>query len=261
LLRDEKSDVRLNIISNLATINDAIGVDLLNQSLLPAIVDSVEDPKWRVRLSIIEFLPILAEQLGKDFFNEKLSDLAMTWLGDNVYTVRRAAAEKLGGLVGIMGEDWALEHMFPKVDRMRVHSSYLQRITALYIIQTLVTKGECSDSILTSNIAPILLNMSTDPIPNVRFTVARILPQMYSTLQQCKLKTADITECCDSCIQELKKMSSDEDRDVRFFSGQVSSHSNKPSTTLRQLYTQHSTYLLCFSVSPIFSSLDLPSRP
>jgi hypothetical protein len=39
-------------------------VDLLSQSLLPAIVDLAEDNKWRVRLAIIEHIPVLAQQLG-----------------------------------------------------------------------------------------------------------------------------------------------------------------------------------------------------
>lgn len=75
LLRDETSQVRLNVISNLDVINSVIGVDLLSQSLLPAIIDLAEDPKWRVRLAIIEHIPMLASQLGCDFFDEKLNTL------------------------------------------------------------------------------------------------------------------------------------------------------------------------------------------
>lgn len=41
-----------------------IGVELLSQSLLPAIVDLAEDSKWRVRMAIIEHIPLLAQQLG-----------------------------------------------------------------------------------------------------------------------------------------------------------------------------------------------------
>ena len=49
-----------------------IGVDLLAQSLLPAIEDLAEDKHWRVRLAIIEYIPLLASQLGADFFEAKL---------------------------------------------------------------------------------------------------------------------------------------------------------------------------------------------
>jgi serine/threonine-protein phosphatase 2A regulatory subunit A len=47
LLRDAASEVRLNLISSLESLNEVIGVDLLSQSLLPAIVDIAQDGKWR----------------------------------------------------------------------------------------------------------------------------------------------------------------------------------------------------------------------
>lgn len=61
-----------------------IGIDLLSQSLLPAIVELAEDKHWRVRLAIIEYIPLLASQLGVDFFDDKLGALCMQWLGDQV---------------------------------------------------------------------------------------------------------------------------------------------------------------------------------
>jgi serine/threonine-protein phosphatase 2A regulatory subunit A len=47
LLRDAASEVRLNLISSLESLNKVIGVDLLSQSLLPAILDLAHDGKWR----------------------------------------------------------------------------------------------------------------------------------------------------------------------------------------------------------------------
>jgi hypothetical protein len=49
-------------------VNSVIGVDLLAQSLLPAIEELAEDKHWRVRLAILEHIPLLASQLGADFF-------------------------------------------------------------------------------------------------------------------------------------------------------------------------------------------------
>ena len=43
-----------------------IGIHQLSQSLLPAIMELAEDPKWRVRLAIIEYMPLLAGQLVID---------------------------------------------------------------------------------------------------------------------------------------------------------------------------------------------------
>lgn len=62
-----------------------IGIDLLSQSLLPAIVELAEDRHWRVRLAIIEYIPLLASQLGVGFFDNKLGSLCMQWLEDKVW--------------------------------------------------------------------------------------------------------------------------------------------------------------------------------
>lgn len=64
-----------------------IGIDLLSQSLLPAIVELAEDRHWRVRLAIIEYIPLLASQLGVEFFDDKLGSLCMQWLEDKVYYI------------------------------------------------------------------------------------------------------------------------------------------------------------------------------
>ncbi len=49
-------------------VNAVIGIDLLAQSLLPAIGDLATDKHWRVRLAIIHHIPLLASQLGVGFF-------------------------------------------------------------------------------------------------------------------------------------------------------------------------------------------------
>ena len=62
-MRDEFYEVRLSVISRLNGINEVIGVELLSDSLLPAIHLLVNEKQWRVRLAIINFMPILAQQL------------------------------------------------------------------------------------------------------------------------------------------------------------------------------------------------------
>jgi len=104
----------LNIISNLASLNDVIGINQLSQSLLPAIVELAEDNKWRVRLAILEHMPLLAEQLGRKMLDDKLNELCMKWLGDHVFAIRQAATVTVKKLVVTFGMDWAKEAVVPK---------------------------------------------------------------------------------------------------------------------------------------------------
>ena len=114
--------------------NPVIGIELLSQSLLPAIVQLAEDKQWRVRLAIIEYIPLLASQLGVKFFDEQLSTLCMRWLGDAVFSIREAATQNLKKLTEVFGVDWANDSIIPKVMAMGQHPNYLHRMTTCFAI-------------------------------------------------------------------------------------------------------------------------------
>ena len=80
----------LNVIG-VHTCLQVIGIDLLAQSLLPAIEELAEDKHWRVRLAIIEYIPLLAGQLGSEFFEAKLGPQCMKWLQDQA---RKAVSQR-----------------------------------------------------------------------------------------------------------------------------------------------------------------------
>jgi serine/threonine-protein phosphatase 2A regulatory subunit A len=115
-----------------------IGIELLTESLLPAIVDLAEDKSWRVRQAIIEYMPLLATQLGRQFFDEQLGPLCMSWLGDTVYSIREAATVNLKKLTEAFGVEWAKVAIVPKVVGMAKHPNYLYRMTT---VQAITVRG------------------------------------------------------------------------------------------------------------------------
>lgn len=111
-----------------------IGIELLSESLLPAIVELAEDKSWRVRQAIIEYIPLLANQLGKPFFDEQLGNLCMSWLGDTVFSIREAATINLKKLTEVFGVEWSKSAIVPKVMGMGQHPNYLYRMTTVQAI-------------------------------------------------------------------------------------------------------------------------------
>jgi serine/threonine-protein phosphatase 2A regulatory subunit A len=111
-----------------------IGIELLSQSLLPAIVQLAEDKQWRVRLAIIEYIPLLASQLGVKFFDEQLNSLCLGWLADTVYSIREAATINLKKLTEVFGVEWAEQSIIPNVTSMGQHPNYLYRMTTCFAI-------------------------------------------------------------------------------------------------------------------------------
>ncbi len=69
-------------------VNDVIGIDLLGQSLMPAIENLADDSHWRVRLAIIQYIPLLATQLGAESFQRQLGQQCLRWLEDQVWSVQ-----------------------------------------------------------------------------------------------------------------------------------------------------------------------------
>ncbi|KAI9322263.1 armadillo-type protein [Dichotomocladium elegans] len=216
LLKDDYPDVRLNIISKLVNVNPVIGIERLSQSLLPAIVDLAQDKQWRVRLAIIEYIPLLAKELGVQFFDEKLLGLCMSWLGDAVFSIRDAATINLRQLVDIFGSDWAMKEVIPQVLKMAQNENYLYRMTMLFALTTMA--GSLSLQIVKDNVLPTVLNLQQDPIPNVRFNVAKSLEVLAPILK----READAAGLVPSQIAPaLQKLSSDADPDVKWFANKA----------------------------------------
>jgi len=231
MLKDDFPDVRLNIISKLELVNKVIGIELLSQSLLPAIVQLAEDKQWRVRLAIIEYVPLLASQLGVKFFDEKLSSLCMSWLGDTVFSIREASTQNLKKLTEVFGVEWASGAIVPKVIAMGQHPNYLYRMTTCFAISTLAPV--LSLAVIEKSILPMMDQLVSDDIPNIRFNVAKSYAVLIDVLKRLP-ETGTITSLekegkplkgCpkglelihDKILPNLEKLQQDDDVDVRYF--------------------------------------------
>lgn len=136
-----------------------IGIDLLSQSLLPAITELAEDRQWRVRLAIIEYIPLLASPLGVEFFDEKLLNLCMSWLGDAVYSIREAATINLKKLTEVFGAEWAKDTVITQIIKMADNENYLYRMTTIFTLTV-------SDLLVIFSGRLSYLNAVTSPLDN-----------------------------------------------------------------------------------------------
>lgn len=251
LLKDEFSEVRLNIISKLQTVNGGmvrcslmvffltsleclvIDIELLSDSLLPAILELAEDKSWRVRQAIIEYIPLLATQLGKPFFDEQLGNLCMSWLGDTVFSIREAATINLKKLTEVFGVDWAKVAIVPKVMGMGQHPNYLYRMTTVQAIAVCPyfrsadsaanERGQTISpsltlSIIQSEIIVPLLQLAVDSIPNIRFNVSKALEVLVVAFGSSAEGREFVKQ---KIVPVLEQQKNDGDADVRFFALQA----------------------------------------
>jgi len=53
LLRDDNSEVRLNLFKRLEDLNQVIGIENLQESIIPSLTDLSQDKNWRIKLSVV----------------------------------------------------------------------------------------------------------------------------------------------------------------------------------------------------------------
>jgi len=134
-------------------------------------------------------------------------------LGDDIATIREAATKNIKELTGIFGTDWACEFLLPEIDDMRQNSSYLRRLTAIQACGRMAI--EMDPAIAQIEVLPLVLEMATDSVANIRFNVAKALK--------------DIGSRCESNVYKqqihpvLMLLRDDPDRDVRFFADKTAS--------------------------------------
>jgi len=213
LLKDECSDVRLNIIKNIHQLNQVMSIDQLMNSILPAVVELAQDGKWRVRLAIIEHMPLLAQQLGKEIFENKLSELVLGWLSDSVYAIREQACKNVTNLAKYFGESWIETCLTPHLRQLSGEASYLRRLTTIFAVNHLVEILDQKQIIAI--VLPILEQSAKDEVPNVRFNVAKSFKLLRECLSRVEGEVdSSIPEKCRDCLSMLKE---DTDPDVKFY--------------------------------------------
>eukprot|EP00743_Colponemidia_sp_Colp-15_P001721 GILK01001880.1.p1 GENE.GILK01001880.1~~GILK01001880.1.p1 ORF type:complete len:597 (+),score=99.77 GILK01001880.1:60-1793(+) len=212
LMRDENHEVRFNIVSKLGRFADLVGADFLNATMLTNIQHLAEDPQWRVRLSVLEQIPGLAKSVGTEVFQSKLEPLFMAGLSDNVYSVRVSAIEELKALADVFGPQWTTSHLLPRVvEHFYKDQSYLHRMTSVLALPVLASSLSSDD--IAQSMLPVLLRAAKDPVPNIRFVVAKTIIKLIPCLDATVLNS-QIRPC-------LNEMQQDSDRDVVYYARQA----------------------------------------
>lgn len=220
LLADEHAEVRLGLIAKLGEegsgppTGSPLTIEVLSSSLLPALSKLASDPKWRVRLQTIQLLPSLAAFFQQDLFHAKLFDTVLAWLGDSIWSIREAAILNLVRLTQLFGREWAATKLLPKVKMLAQDKSYVFRLTAVFAMKDLAPL--LGAQVVTDQLRPILCSpLSTDPVPNVRFNVARLLGLIA---KEGLLVGAEAAQAVEKTLQMMKD---DPDADVKYCAQQA----------------------------------------
>jgi len=94
---------------------------------------------------------------------------------------------------------------------LATQTNYLQRLTCLFCIRVLAEV--CGAAVTVQHLLPTIIKMSQDPVPNVRFNVAKTLEKIGHIFDQ-KTLASDIQPI-------LAKLTEDGEYDVRYFADEA----------------------------------------
>ena len=89
LLKDDNSEVNLNVVEGLTYIAHVLGADLLNPQLMTTLSNMTKDGPWRVRMGVFKLVAELGRIYGKDLFSKHLQATFMGYLDNTAASVRQ----------------------------------------------------------------------------------------------------------------------------------------------------------------------------
>jgi len=116
------------------------------------------------------------------------------------------ALKKLPSLIQVYKIEWVYNGLLPKLNEaLNKDNGYLFRITAIYCLQAVAQS--VSQEIVTDKILPLLLKVGKDTVPNVKFTVIKMLKTITTKSDVINMQIRPF----------LQELVNDTDRDVQYF--------------------------------------------
>ncbi|KAI5190674.1 serine/threonine-protein phosphatase 2A regulatory subunit A [Nematocida minor] len=174
LLTDEDQKTKMETIGKLKTLYNKLGAAAITDALTPVIND-LESSNWRTRTAVLKSISSLSRQMDKMYFQDYLKQPFFKMFIDPIWNVRKEAAVILGEISINFGAAWVCGDMLESLEFLKESSHYAHRIsyaTAIgKVLQTLWPRK------VQKMLAKGLLQLSQDPIPQVRMTVAKMVSQ------------------------------------------------------------------------------------
>eukprot|EP00760_Papus_ankaliazontas_P033957 PhM_4_TR6814/c0_g1_i1/m.8590/K03456/PPP2R1; serine/threonine-protein phosphatase 2A regulatory subunit A len=169
-------DTTLLLVRQLANIVNVAVATMPSgaRAVTPLIESFVKDSRWRVRERFLDTVATsMLSSAPRDWLEtDVLPLIAPALVTDPVQSVRRTATKSWAAIIAWQGADWGKRVAIPILTDSLVRSSnYLHRVTASHMCRDVLLA--CPD--ITETVFPLLRQMASDPVPNVRLGVAEAL--------------------------------------------------------------------------------------
>ena len=210
ILRDNSPDIKVCLLSDLEGLFNTVGGESLAQIIMPTLNELIEDKQWRNKVKIIQSFPLLGKQLGKNFFEVHFLDIALKTMFDSYYSVREATIQLAKDLIQVFGVSWVENELVKPACENENSDAYAKRLILILMIKNI--GSALSQEFLANVVVPILNQMSSDKVANIRLNVVKAVKEIALVV-----KDQQVRDSLKYCLRLLNK---DEDMDVRFYAEQ-----------------------------------------
>ncbi|KZC08405.1 PREDICTED: serine/threonine-protein phosphatase 4 regulatory subunit 1-like [Dufourea novaeangliae] len=213
-------EVRIGILKNLATFLKLLEPRdrYLYLPMLKEFLATDNESNWRFREELATQL-LETVRLFQPYDVERyIAPLSFTLLSDKVAAVRHVALSLVTKIVAYLtAHRHSMSRLFKDLRcSLGVYAEkWTGRQTYAFLCGQLVSNNAITRIKFSRELLPILLQLSTDKVPNVRLAVARTLLKDVVPMGPCWLDSEEVEEV----EKILLKMQSDPDRDVRVLAG------------------------------------------
>ena len=175
LLKDDNSEVKLNVVAGFVKIANVVGAELLTSSLLTTLANMTKDGQWRVRMAVFELIADLALIFGKETYCKQLQSIFMGYLTNTAASVRQMGISKSSVLAQQFKQDWIMNEFIPVVNNhynvdKKGYNYRMCCLNSLASVMPYITNDQ-----ITQHIIPVFVKATKDDIPNVKFCVSKII--------------------------------------------------------------------------------------
>lgn len=101
-------------------------------------------------------------------------------LSDIVFSIREWSIHNLIEMWLVFGQEWFEEIFIQKFSEFIAKPKCHERLTAILMAKLSIDKID--KRILNDKLIPVIINLYTDPVPNVRFNIAKFLDEAINVI-------------------------------------------------------------------------------
>uniref|UniRef100_A0A2C9JIK6 Uncharacterized protein n=1 Tax=Biomphalaria glabrata TaxID=6526 RepID=A0A2C9JIK6_BIOGL len=216
-------EVRIGVLKHLADIFKLFRPEVRLQYLsrTSEFMKTDNQRNWRFREELAEQLILVCDLFHCIDVVAHIVPLAMEMLTDKVAQVRLVALKLICAILKktYQNEEKKLLASICNdiIEKFAYDKRWLCRQTFAQLCYTILADNSLPADIFSKNFLPSLLGLSTDAVPNVRLSLAKVMSQRIMPLDYF---TSHQNPYHEDLVQTQQRLQSDVDKDVRYFASQ-----------------------------------------